>query len=112
MLRLRIPGNVKLIELAYELTAPQGRTILVGVPRHDQDITIHSLPLHFGKILTGCEGGQTNPTIDIPRYLRLYNAGKLQLDPLITHRFPLEKINEALEAVRSGETGRCVVEMN
>jgi S-(hydroxymethyl)glutathione dehydrogenase / alcohol dehydrogenase len=104
-------GSVRLIELAYELTAPQGRTILVGVPRQDQDITIHSLPLHFGKVLTGCEGGQTNPTVDIPRYLRLYRAGKLQLDPLITHRFPLEQVNDALAAVRSGETGRCVLEM-
>lgn len=105
-------GNVKLIETAYELTASQGRTILVGVPRHDQDITIHSLPLHFGKVLTGCEGGQSNPPVDIPRYLRLYQAGKLPLDRLITHRFPLEKINNALDVVRSGEAGRCVLEMN
>src|SRR5690242_8317173 len=50
-------GLVNLIEAAYELTGARGRTILVGVPRHDQDITIHSLPLHFGKVLTGCEGG-------------------------------------------------------
>ncbi len=105
-------GNVRLIETAYELTAPQGRTILVGVPRHDADITIHSFPLHFGKVLTGCEGGQSNPTIDIPRYLRLYQRGKLQLDPLITHRFPLEKINDALDVVRSGEAGRVVLTMS
>jgi S-(hydroxymethyl)glutathione dehydrogenase/alcohol dehydrogenase len=104
-------GNVKLIELAYEVTGPQGRTILVGVPRHDEDITIHSLPLHFGKVLTGCEGGQSNPTTDIPRYLRLYRAGKLTLAPLITHRFPLEKINEALDVGRSGEAGRVVLTM-
>ena len=104
-------GNVKLIELAYELTAPQGRTILVGVPKHNEDITIHSLPLHFGKVLTGCEGGQSNPPADIPRYLRLYAAGKLKLDELITHRYPLEKINDALNIVRSGEAGRCVLLM-
>ena len=105
-------GNVRLIETAYELTAPQGRTILVGVPRGNEDITIHSLPLHFGKVLTGCEGGQSNPTIDIPRYLRLYQHGKLQLDPLITHRFPLEKINTALDVVRSGQAGRVVLTMS
>jgi len=104
-------GNVKLIELAYELTGPQGRTILVGVPRHDEDITIHSLPLHFGKVLTGCEGGQSNPPVDIPRYLRLYKAGKLKLDDLITHRFPLEKINTALDVVRGGEAGRVMLTM-
>jgi S-(hydroxymethyl)glutathione dehydrogenase/alcohol dehydrogenase len=105
-------GLVRLIEHAYELTAKTGRTILVGVPRHDQDITIHSLPLHFGKVLKGCEGGHTDPTTDIPRYLNLYRRGKLKLDGLVTHRFPFEKINEALDAVRSGEAGRCVLHMS
>jgi len=105
-------GNVKLIELAYKLTAAQGRTILVGVPKHDQDITIHSLPLHFGLVLKGCEGGQSNPTLDIPRYLNLFEAGKLKLKELITHRFPLEKINDALDLMRKGDMGRCILEMN
>jgi S-(hydroxymethyl)glutathione dehydrogenase/alcohol dehydrogenase len=102
-------GSVRLIELAYELTGKTGRTILVGVPRYDQDITIHSLPLHFGKMLTGCEGGHTNPTTDIPRYLNLHRNGKLKLDGLVTHRFPLDQINDALDAVRSGEAGRCII---
>jgi S-(hydroxymethyl)glutathione dehydrogenase/alcohol dehydrogenase len=104
-------GLVKLIEQAYELTAPRGRTILVGVPRYDEDITIHSLPLHFGKVLTGCEGGQTHPTEDIPRYLRLYLEGKLTLDSQITHRFVVEDINEALDTVRKGKAGRCLLTM-
>lgn len=105
-------GSTKLIEQAYRLTQPQGRTILVGVPRHDQDIQIHSLPLHFGKVLTGCEGGATDPTVDIPRYLRLYRKGKLELDSLITHRFPLRDINEALARVRAGEVGRAMLLMD
>lgn len=104
-------GQVRLIEQAYDATAKKGRTILVGVPRHDQDITIHSLPLHFGKVLTGCEGGETDPTVDIPRYLRLYKRGKLDLDRVITHRMPFERINEALDLIRAGEVGRCVLEM-
>lgn len=104
-------GHVTLIEQAYELTAAKGRTILVGVPRHDEDITIHSLPLHFGKILTGCEGGSTDPTVDIPRYLRLYQLGKLELDKLITHRYPFSDINMALDKIRSGEVGRCMLSM-
>jgi len=104
-------GQVRLIEKAYKLTAKQGSTILVGVPRHDQDITIHSLPLHFGKRLTGCEGGQTEPAVDIPRYLRLFTEGKLSLAPQITHRYPLEEVNRALDTVRSGEAGRCILEM-
>ncbi|HTP89791.1 MAG TPA: zinc-binding dehydrogenase [Bryobacteraceae bacterium] len=104
-------GLVRLIETAYQLTANAGKTILVGVPKHDEDITIHSLPLHFGKVLTGCEGGSTDPTNDIPRYLRLYQRGKLQLDRLITHRMPFAEINTALDKVRAGEVGRCVLSM-
>jgi S-(hydroxymethyl)glutathione dehydrogenase/alcohol dehydrogenase len=104
-------GSVPLIELAYQMTGSQGRTILVGVPKHDEDITIHSLPLHFGKVLTGCEGGHTNPTVDIPKYLRLYKDGKLRVDGLITHRMPFEDINPALDRIRAGEVGRCILEM-
>ena len=104
-------GLVRLIEQAYELTGKTGRTILVGVPRHDQDITIHSLPLHFGKVLTGCEGGHTDPTADIPRYLSLHRNGKLKLDGLVTHEFALDEINEALDVFRSGEAGRILLNM-
>lgn len=104
-------GLVNLIEAAYELTGARGRTILVGVPRHDQDITIHSLPLHFGKVLTGCEGGSCDPNADIPRYLNLYAKGKLDLNRLITHRHPLSEINRALDEFRSGLVGRCVITM-
>lgn len=104
-------GLVRLIEQAYALTSNQGRTILVGVPRHDQDITIHSLPLHFGKVLTGCEGGHTYPTTDIPRYLRLFQSGKLQLKEQITHRFRFDEINKALDTVREGSAGRCMLQM-
>jgi S-(hydroxymethyl)glutathione dehydrogenase/alcohol dehydrogenase len=104
-------GIVRLIEQAYELTAAAGKTILVGVPKHDEDITIHSLPLHFGKVLTGCEGGSTDPAVDIPRYINLYQRGKLALDRLITHRYPFAEINTALDKVRAGEVGRCVLSM-
>jgi S-(hydroxymethyl)glutathione dehydrogenase/alcohol dehydrogenase len=105
-------GIVQLIEHAYELTAAAGKTILVGVPKHNEDITIHSLPLHFGKVLTGCEGGSTDPAVDIPRYIKLYQRGKLALDRLITHRYPFAEINTALDRVRAGEVGRCVLSMS
>jgi S-(hydroxymethyl)glutathione dehydrogenase/alcohol dehydrogenase len=104
-------GNVRLIEAAYRLTGNKGHTVMVGVPRHDQDITIHSLPLHFGKVLTGCEGGQTDPTLDIPRYMRLVDSGKLRVKDLITHRLPLERVNEAIELMKTGQAGRCMLEM-
>lgn len=105
-------GNARVIELAYELTHADGKTILVGVPRKGDNISIYSLPLHFKKVLTGSHGGSAEPHIDIPRYIRLCNAGKMRLDGLITHEFSLDEINEAIEMVRSGEAGRCVISMS
>jgi len=102
-------GNARVIKLAYELTHPDGKTILVGVPRKGDNISIYTLPLHFKKVLTGSHGGGAEPHIDIPRYIRLYNAGKMKLDGLITLEFGLDQINEAIEMVRSGETGRVLL---
>jgi S-(hydroxymethyl)glutathione dehydrogenase / alcohol dehydrogenase len=105
-------GIAKIIEQAYELTGASGRTILVGVPRHDEKISLHTLPLHFGKVLTGSHGGSTEPAADIPRYLKLVAAGKLNIDKLITHRYMLDQINEALNDMRVGKVvGRCVVNL-
>jgi S-(hydroxymethyl)glutathione dehydrogenase/alcohol dehydrogenase len=44
--------------------------------------------------------------------MNLYQKGKLKLDEQITHRFPLDQINAALDTVRKGEAGRCIVRMN
>lgn len=104
-------GIGRVIEKAYALTQPAGRTILVGVPRKGDNISIYSLPLHFDKVLSGSHGGDARPHIDIPRYIRLVNNGKLSLDGLITHEFPFEQINEALMVVRSGEAGRVLLKM-
>ena len=104
-------GNTNVIGLAYELTHPDGRTILVGVPKKGDNISIYSLPLHFKKILTGSHGGSSEPHLDIPRYIRLVQAGKLELESLITHEFALQDINQAIETVRGGQSGRCLVHM-
>jgi S-(hydroxymethyl)glutathione dehydrogenase / alcohol dehydrogenase len=104
-------GNPRVIETAYELTQPKGKVILVGVPRKGDNVSIYSLPLHFKKALTGSEGGEAEPHNDIPRYLRLVESGRLKLDGLITHEFPLQQVNDAIALVRSGEAGRVLVSM-
>lgn len=102
-------GNGRVIEQAYELTHPDGKTILVGVPRKDDRVTIYTLPLHFKKVLTGSHGGSCEPHLDIPRVIGLWRAGRVSFDRLITHRFPLDRINEAIRTVRSGEASRVVI---
>ena len=104
-------GRSSIIQAAYRATAPKGRVIMVGVPRHDDPITIDSLPLHFGKVLTGSFGGDTYPTDDIPRYVRMEMAGRFDLSTLISHVFPLEKVNEAIELMRGGGAHRIQLSM-
>lgn len=105
-------GIAKVIEQAYELTHPDGKTILVGVPTKGNNISIYSLPLHFKKVLKGSHGGDAEPHLDIPRYIRLIYAGKFNLSGLVTHEFKLEQINEAIALVRSGNAGRVLVAMH
>ena len=103
-------GITKVIEQAYQLTASDGKTILVGVPR--EKISIYSLPLFFDKKLTGSHGGSSNPDSDIPRYIRLINNNKMSLKNLITHEFNLTEINNAIDLFRSGKAGRIIIKNN
>jgi len=100
-------------EIAYDATHQRaGITILCGVPFATDRLSIDSFPLHMGRRVIGSHGGDTVPDVDIPRYFELYRLGKLRLEELITNRFKLVEINQAVETVRAGQAcGRCLVEM-
>ena len=102
-------GNARVIETAYGLTHPDGRTILVGVPRNGDNVSIYTLPLHFKKILKGSHGGSVDPDVLIPRLVRLVLQGKMRLSGLFTHTFPLVSVNEAIQALRQGTAGRVLL---
>ncbi len=105
-------GNTKVIELAYRLTNPRGRTVLVGVPPKDSAASIYTLPLHFDKKILGSHGGECQPAFDIPKYVRLYQDGKLKLDQIIGQRYPLTDINQAIDDMRTGAiAGRALIRM-
>jgi len=100
-------GAKSVIELAYNLTHADGTCVLVGVP--SEKVSIYTLPIHFNKVLTGSHGGDAVPHVDIPRLIRLIEAGRLSLEGLITHEFPLDDINSALDVVRGGTAGRVLL---
>jgi len=105
-------GNIEIIALAYELTAPKGKTIMVGQPHHKHDLVLPKMVRNFtGKMLFDSQGGLTSPNDDIIRYSKIYLNGKLELNKLITHRFKLDDVNRALDKIRNGETGRCIIEL-
>ena len=107
-------GIADLIEQAYEMAAPQGRVILVGVPaKTARRPSFYTLPLHFKKVLTGSEGGDCRPEVDIPKLVRLCEAGKLKFDGLVSNRYRLDDINEAIADLKQGRAvGRCMVKMD
>lgn len=106
-------GSVDMIELAYTLSGKQGRVILVGVPKKGSKASIYTLPIHFGKTLIGSHGGEAMPAEDIPRYVKLIEAGRFPLRRLITDRYSLDDINTAIADMRSGKVrGRCIIVLN
>jgi len=102
-------GAKSVIELAYNLTHPDGTCVLVGVP--SEKVTIYTLPIHFNKVLTGSHGGDARPHIDIPRMIRLQRAGRISFEGIVTDEFPFDDINEALSLVRSGKGGRVLLKL-
>ena len=103
-------GVPSIIETGYNLVKPTGRLVLVGVPKKGSEIKLYSLPLHFGKVLTGSHGGEAVPQQDIPRYLELFHQDRLDLRSLVTDRVPLSDVNDAVDAMRRGQiAGRCLI---
>ena len=105
-------GNVDVIALASRLTNARGRTVLVGVPPKGATAAISTLPLHFEKRLVGSHGGESRPDIDIPRYVRLVQDGRLSFAGVVGRRYPLDGVNEAIDDMTSGRlAGRAILRM-
>jgi Zn-dependent alcohol dehydrogenase len=99
------------IRQSVALVGKRGKAVIVGVPEARGTFTFS--PLEFldeEKTLTACFMGSTNLSIDVPRLVALYQSGRLKLDELITGRYPLAKINEAIAAVVGGKALRNVIE--
>jgi S-(hydroxymethyl)glutathione dehydrogenase / alcohol dehydrogenase len=102
-------GQAAVIEQCYRLTSNKGRTVLFGVLPHDKTVNIHTLPLHFGRVLTGSEGGGSLPSKDIPRFVRMMQAGKFDPSGFVSHRLSLPEINTGISKMRSGEVVHAMV---
>ena len=61
------------------------------------------------RTITSSNMGSTRLSVEIPKLVALYQAGRLKLDELITGRYPLDRINEAIEAAERGEALRSVI---
>jgi len=103
-------GNPKVIETAYDLARLRGgRCVLFGVMPHNQRVSIHTLPLHFGRILTGSEGGQSQPDRDIPDILQILTSQKVNVAGFVTDRGSLNDLPEIMDKMRRGDVIHAIV---
>lgn len=102
-------GLPAVLEKAFSLASHVGRCVGFGVMAHDRKISINTLPLHLGKILTGSHGGQSQPALDIPRYLRMMRDKRFDPAGFVSHRIPLEEVNDGIAKMRSGEVIHCMI---
>ena len=103
-------GSTAVIEQGFMLSGPRGMTVIVGLPRMEDVLKLS--PFFFIKderMLTGSYMGTAQLQTLVTHLVELYQAGKYKLDELITKRYPLEEINEAIEAVERGEALRNVI---
>ena len=99
------------IDQTITMTRRGGQAILVGVPRMDVMVTI---PAFLGlvlqeKTIKGCWYGSSNVRQDVPKLIDLYKKGDLKLDELISREISLDEVNDAFEAMKTGEVARSVI---
>ena len=95
---------------APRFLAPRGQLIAVGMP--PSDALAEWSPADFSYLGQGIRGSCLGDTVlsrDIPRLVELYRQGRLKLDELVTGRYPLARINDAIDDTRSGKSRRNVI---
>ncbi len=105
-------GRRETMEAAFESVRPSGGLcVLAGNLSRGEKISIDPFGLIQGKQIVGTWGGETVPDRDIPFYAEEYLSGRLKLDALITHEYPLGEINSALNDLKEGKVGRAVIKL-
>ncbi|HZV63396.1 MAG TPA: S-(hydroxymethyl)glutathione dehydrogenase/class III alcohol dehydrogenase [Telluria sp.] len=103
-------GNVTTMRQALECCHKGwGQSIIIGVAAAGQEIATRPFQLVTGRVWKGSAFGGARGRTDVPKIVDWYMDGKLNIDDLITHRLPLERINEGFDLMKSGESIRSVV---
>jgi S-(hydroxymethyl)glutathione dehydrogenase/alcohol dehydrogenase len=104
-------GKPVTMRAAYDHTRRGGTTCIVGVGRMDETVSFSAFEIFFNeKTFVGSYYGGTDVRSDFHRLLRLYRAGKLDLDRMISRRIKIDEINDAMRRLERGEVVRQVIE--
>jgi S-(hydroxymethyl)glutathione dehydrogenase/alcohol dehydrogenase len=103
-------GNVDVMRQALECThRGWGTSIIIGVAGAGQEIKTRPFQLVTGRNWRGTAFGGARGRTDVPRIVDWYMDGKIDIDSLITHVMPVEKINDAFDLMHEGKSIRSVV---
>jgi S-(hydroxymethyl)glutathione dehydrogenase / alcohol dehydrogenase len=103
-------GNTQVMRQALECTHKGwGQSVIIGVAEAGAEISTRPFQLVTGRQWKGTAFGGARGRTDVPRIVDWYMDGKINIDDLITHTMPLEKINEGFDLMKRGESIRGVV---
>jgi S-(hydroxymethyl)glutathione dehydrogenase / alcohol dehydrogenase len=103
-------GNINVMRTALECChRGWGQSIIIGVAEAGKEISTRPFQLVTGRVWRGSAFGGARGRTDTPKMVDWYMEKKIQIDPMITHKLPLEKINEAFELMHEGKSIRSVV---
>ena len=103
-------GSAKVLEQAYAATKRGGTTITVGLPHPSQSFSVPAVSLVAEeRTVKGSYLGSSVPSRDIPRYVALYQAGRLPVDRLLSATIGLEDLNRAFDELAAGTSIRQVL---
>jgi S-(hydroxymethyl)glutathione dehydrogenase/alcohol dehydrogenase len=103
-------GNVTVMRQALEAChRGWGVSVIIGVAGAGQEIATRPFQLVTGRTWKGTAFGGVRGRTDVPRIVDWYMEGKIEIDPMITHIMPLDRINEAFDLMHEGKSIRSVV---
>ena len=103
-------GNINVMRTALECChRGWGQSIIIGVAEAGKEISTRPFQLVTGRVWRGSAFGGARGRTDTPKMVDWYMEKKIQIDPMITHKLPLEQINEAFDLMHEGKSIRSVV---
>jgi len=105
-------GNASVLGQAYEATRVGGMTVSIGLPRPESELKLKAVTLvGEARNLIGSYMGSAVPVRDLPRFIRLYKAGLLPIDHLVTSTLTLDQINLGFDELDNGKQIRQIIQM-
>jgi S-(hydroxymethyl)glutathione dehydrogenase/alcohol dehydrogenase len=109
---VEVSGRPAVMQQALRAVRPRGGiAVVIGNARHGESLQIDPRWLNDGKQLRGTWGGDNVPERDYPRYLRLIQSGRLNLEPLLGKTYRLADVNQALRDLETGAVARPLLDM-